>query len=66
MSQATIKISGMSCNHCVAGVKKALGTVPGITALDVKVGEAVVEGNIDEAKIKEAIEDAGFDVVAIA
>lgn len=60
----TIKINGMSCMHCVMAVKKALGNVPGLTTLDVKVGEAKVEGPVDAAKA--AIEDAGYDVVSVS
>ena len=62
----TIKVKGMSCNHCVMAVTKALGTVDGIQ--DVKVsleaGEAVFEETIpvDMAAVKEKIKKAGFEV----
>jgi len=62
---AVVKISGMSCNHCVMGVKKALAVVPGIENLDVKIGEAKFEGNVDLAKVKEAIEEEGYEVVSV-
>ncbi|MFZ5825558.1 MAG: heavy-metal-associated domain-containing protein, partial [Bacillota bacterium] len=32
----TLKISGMSCGHCVMGVKKALAAIPGIQVIDVQ------------------------------
>ncbi len=60
-----VKISGMSCNHCVMGVKKALSAVPGLENLDVKIGEARFEGNADIAKVKEAIEEEGYEVVSV-
>jgi copper chaperone len=62
----TIKVKGMSCNHCVMAVTKALGTVDGIQ--DVKVsleaGEAVFEETrpVDMAAVKEKIKKAGFEV----
>jgi copper chaperone len=62
----TIKVKGMSCNHCVMAVTKALGTVDGIQ--DVKVsleaGEAVFEETkpVDMTVVKEKIEKAGFEV----
>ncbi|MGE5672463.1 MAG: cation transporter [Mycobacterium leprae] len=60
----TIKIKGMSCMHCVGAVKKALGTLQGVTTLDVKIGEATVEAHAAGiAAAKAAIEDAGYDVV---
>ncbi|HWI64992.1 MAG TPA: cation transporter [Symbiobacteriaceae bacterium] len=60
----TIKISGMSCGHCVMHVKKALAGVSGITEAQVEVGKAVVSGEFDLGAVKAAIEDAGYDVVS--
>lgn len=34
----TLAVSGMSCGHCVASVKQALATVPGIADAQVSVG----------------------------
>ena len=62
----TIKIKGMSCNHCVMAVTKALGTVDGIQDLKVSLeaGEAVFEETrpVDMAAVKEKIKKAGFEV----
>ncbi len=60
----TLKISGMSCGHCVNRVKKALDVL-GVIRADVVVGSATVE--IDEAKlsvdaVKKAVEKAGYPV----
>jgi copper chaperone len=63
----TIKIKGMSCNHCVMAVTKALSGIDGIG--NVKVDLAKGEATFDEAKpvdraiIGERIRKAGFDVV---
>jgi len=62
----TIKIDGMTCGGCVNSVARALSRI-GLEQADVRIGEARVE--YDEAtmgreRIVEAIEDAGFDVVA--
>ena len=52
----TIKIDGMSCQHCVMAVKKEIQKLD-VQKLDVKIGEATIE--FDESKIKiEAIENA--------
>ncbi len=66
MAEAKIKIEGMSCQHCVMAVKKALGDVPGILESDVQIGSAVVK--YDESKTKNEdietkIEKAGYKVV---
>lgn len=62
-----IIIEGMSCGHCVNHVYMALDE---IKATDIKVNleqkNAVAEvGDIADDVIKEAIEDAGYDVVKI-
>ncbi|HOE18311.1 MAG TPA: cation transporter [Syntrophorhabdaceae bacterium] len=65
MEKAIVKIEGMSCQHCVMAVKKALGGVPGVVESDVQIGSVTVE--YDEAKtrqrdIEAAIEKAGYKV----
>lgn len=65
---ATLKISGMSCQHCVNRVKKAIDAL-GVIAADVQIGSATVE--YDEAKlsadaVKKAVEEAGYPVVAVS
>jgi len=65
MTETTIKIEGMSCQHCVARVKKALDGLSGVSASDVQVGSASVK--YDEAKVKKedieaAIEKAGYKI----
>jgi copper chaperone len=61
----TVKISGMSCGHCVASVKKALSSVPGIENLEVTIGQATFEGNVDMEAVKNAIEEEGYEVVSV-
>lgn len=64
----TISIVGMHCQHCVAAVNEALQAVPGVTSVSVSLenNNAVVEGaNLDDAALKAAVEDTGFDVIAV-
>lgn len=59
----TITISGMTCDHCVRRVRKALATVPDITVKDVQLGRAVIEDAGDpaiEGVAIRAIADAGY------
>lgn len=62
---ASVKIKGMSCQHCVASTTKALQALPGISNVEVNLdkGEAQFDGDIDRQKVKEAIEKIGFEVV---
>ena len=65
MAEANMTIEGMSCQHCVMAVKKALGGVPGILESNVQIGSAVVkydESKIIKEDIETKIEDAGYKV----
>ncbi len=64
-----INIEGMSCGHCVKHVKGALAELPEVVNIEVNLeGKyAIVELNaqVADAKLKEAIEEAGYDVTGI-
>ena len=62
---ASVKIKGMSCQHCVASTTKALEALSGISEVkvDLDKGEASFQGDVDPQTIKEAIEKIGFEVV---
>jgi copper ion binding protein len=62
-----IAIEGMSCGHCVAHVKEALEELEGVSAVkvDLESKTAVFEGEVSDEKLKEAIEEAGYEVVTI-
>lgn len=63
---ATIKITGMSCSHCVMAVTKALSGIEGVRNVNVDLarGEATFEETrpVDRAVIAERIRKAGYDV----
>ena len=61
----TLKIDGMSCNHCVMAVQKNLSKI-NLIKFEVAIGSAKVE--FDEKEIAEeviikAIEGAGYQVI---
>jgi len=62
----TILIKGMSCQHCVASVKKALEEIPGISSVDVNLekAEASYDGDVEISLVKEAIIKIGFEVTS--
>ena len=67
MEKATIKVSGMTCGGCVAGVERALRQRPGVSAAKASLADANVTVEFDGAQIqKAALEDAirkaGFGV----
>jgi len=65
----TLSIEGMSCDHCVHHVKNALAEVPGVEGAEVNLGtkSAVVTGaSLDDAALRAAVAEAGYEVVGIA
>lgn len=63
-----VLIEGMSCNHCTARVKNALTEiVSGTVDVDLSINSAIIEsdGAIDPTQIKEAVAEAGYEVVNI-
>ena len=63
----TAKVKGMSCNHCVMSVTKALTNLDGIqnVQVDLQKGEVRFDNRKAVAldKIEKAITDAGYEVV---
>jgi copper chaperone len=69
MSKTTLKIQGMTCNHCVMRVAKALKAVPGVrdALVDLQKAEAVVtyeESTVAPEKLSHAVAEAGYKVVS--
>jgi copper chaperone len=66
VNMAIIKIKGMSCEHCVKSVTRALDEIDGVKNVKVSLekGEAVFdeEKPVDMGKVKENIEKAGYEV----
>ncbi len=63
----TIKVKGMSCQHCVASVTKALSAIKGLTDVTVNLekGEATFKESspVPGQTIKDAISKIGFEVI---
>ncbi len=63
----TIKIKGMSCQHCARAVEKTLKEVDGVdnVSVDVSKGEASFNENkpVDMEDVKGRIKKAGYEVV---
>ncbi len=67
MERVSIKIEGMSCQHCVNRVKKALDAIAGVSRADVSIGVAEVEFDNSKTSIQEvvsAIQNAGYKVIS--
>lgn len=65
----TLKVKGMTCQHCVMSVKKALGQLEEIQNVDVDLqkGEVRFENKrpVEPDRIVKAIEAAGYEVISV-
>ena len=62
MSEVQLKITGMTCGHCVAAVTKAIRAVPGVqdAQVDLASGSARVQGSADAQALVSAVQDEGY------
>ena len=67
--EKVIEIKGMMCGHCEAHVKKALEALEGVASAEAshEKGTAVVQlsGSVDDAALKMAVEEEGYEVTGI-
>ena len=63
--ETVIKVEGMMCTHCKAMVEKVCKAVPGTTdaVVDLQAKQVTVTGEASVDALKQAITDAGYDVV---
>lgn len=67
MEKVTLSVQGMSCGHCVKSIEGSVGELKGVSKVEVHLekGTVDVEFNGQEVKlekIKETIDDQGYDV----
>lgn len=57
-----LNIVGMSCNHCVQAVEKALGTVSEVEHVEVNLKQewATIQGKADPEALVAAVVEAGY------
>jgi copper chaperone len=66
-TQGSYIVEGMSCEHCVAAVTSEVGELPGVSSVEVNLdsGTVIVRGgNIDDAAVRVAVEEAGYSLAA--
>jgi copper chaperone len=67
MKTEMLQVKGMSCQHCVQAVEKALRDIGASGRVDLSSGSVTVEydeTNVTLQAIKDAIEDQGYEVVS--
>jgi copper ion binding protein len=66
MASTRLTITGMTCDHCVAKVQKALQDIDGVWGVFVELDEGMAEVDFDDAKaaphaLVEAVKTAGYE-----
>lgn len=69
MVKEVLSVQGMSCHHCVMTIEGGLGKLNGVSSVKVHLKEGKVDVGYDPnlvslEKIKETIDDLGYEVVA--
>ena len=69
MSQVTLHIPGIHCEHCQAAIEGALGELDGVRSARVSVSERTIDVDYDEAAveldaIRDTIIEQGYDLPA--
>jgi copper ion binding protein len=63
----TITVAGMSCAHCVKAVTEEVSKLDGVASVDIDLASGAVrvesDRPIDADALKEAVDEAGYEVV---
>jgi copper chaperone CopZ len=69
-SEAVYTISGMSCGHCESAVTREVTSIPGVTSVTAVAQTGLLtiasEGPLDEAAVRAAVDEAGYELVGRA
>ncbi|MGH7657247.1 MAG: cation transporter [Gemmatimonadales bacterium] len=65
MKDMVLTIEGMSCNHCLNAVSRALGELPSVIPKSIRIGRAELqydENVVEASRIVKAVEEEGYEV----
>ncbi|WP_020500649.1 MULTISPECIES: heavy-metal-associated domain-containing protein [Sciscionella] len=66
MSEQTITVTGMSCQHCVNAVTEEVTEIPGVTGVEVNLETGAVtvtsEAPVADSALAAAIDEAGYSI----
>ncbi len=68
MKERTLRVEGMTCEHCVMTIRRALSAIEGVSRVDVSLSTGTVKVELDRdvpfEDLKRAIEEWGYRVVS--
>lgn len=69
MSVNEYQVTGMTCQHCEMSVREEVGEIAGVEDITVsaETGKLVVTaaGDLDDAKVLAAVDEAGYSAVRL-
>jgi len=71
MTTTTYSVTGMTCGHCTASVTEEISKLTGVQQVSIDLvagGTSAVhvtsESALDEAAVREAVDEAGYELAA--
>lgn len=68
MVKTSIKVAGMTCQHCVNSVTEEVSNLPGVLSvnIDLAAGNVEIESETDLVikDLEAAVQEAGYEVVS--
>ena len=67
MTTRTYSVPGISCGHCKSAIEAELSPLDGVESavVDIDARTVTVTGDIDEAAVRAAVDEAGYEVDAV-
>jgi copper chaperone CopZ len=69
-SEAVYTVSGMSCGHCESAITREVTSIPGVTSVTAVAQTGLLtiasEGPLDDAAVRAAVDEAGYELVGRA
>ena len=64
MTVKVYSVPGVSCGHCKSAIEGEVSKVAGVAVVDVDIDAKTVrvEGEADDAAVRSAIDEAGYEV----
>lgn len=65
-NESTYVVEGMTCSHCEQSVREEVEELVGVQSAqaDRATGRLTVQGDVDDAAVRAAVEAAGYSVAA--
>lgn len=67
MSERTYSVPGISCEHCKQAIESELAKLEGVDAVTVDVAGRLVKvvGSVSDEQIRQAVDEAGYEVASL-